>query len=206
MNSINGFKSIADEIMSGISASDTLKAKTMGRLKRTRAVLRLSLSAASAAVLLLVLSLTVFRPGAGSDLPGVLSATDAASPYAAVTAPITLSGAEEEFGERFLKPDYTPAGFSLESVSVSGEEEYRAAVLSFSDGKWSYAITEEKAQSTLGFEGYKSTDINGRQGYVKSEDGELPYTEVHWTEEGVRCAVTGSISEEEALKVARSMK
>jgi hypothetical protein len=206
MNSIKDFKSIADEIMSGISAGEPLKAKTMGRIKKARARFYIpAISAACAAAAIIALVLAVFQPGPGSDLPGVMSATDS-EPYAAVTAEKGISDAKAVLQGLFLEPGYAPPGFTLDSVSVSGEGEYARAELVFTDGKRAYLITEEKTPLSLTFEGYKSVDINGRQGYVKSNGGELPYTEVHWTEQGVHYAVTGSISEEDAIKVAISMK
>lgn len=209
MSNLKDFKSIADNMMSGVAASDRLKADTLRRCVKRRKPARVILAPAAAlaaVVLVSVIALSLPQPGQDNS-PNIMMATETASALmTGQEGQATQQEAEVFFGEGFMMPEYTPEGFTLNSISLKSAG-YKQVTLSFLSETGSYVVIEDKARETGGFEGFKSADINGAQGYVKSSDNaDLPDTEAHWISKDAHYAVIGSITESEALSIARSMK
>lgn len=206
MSSIKHFKSIADEIMNGVDADETLKAKTLRRCETKPSPFRKLVPAAAFAVIAAVTIIAVtLTPGGESDIPNVMMASS--SPGANVSVqPADIEDAKDALGASLLEPEYVPEGFSMQQTDVINENGYVYLTLQFTDRERSYLIIEEKTQIPLEFEDYKAADVNGIQAYIISASGGELQTEVHWIIGGVHYAVMGQISEEEALSIARSMK
>lgn len=209
MSNMKDFKSIADDMMSGIAVSERLKAQTLSKCAKKRRLVRTVLAPAAAAAVVLVCVLAVSAPQPdGEDTPNVMMATETAS---ALMAGQERDATPEQAGEfldgALLMPGYAPEGFTLHGIRLAEDGAYKRATITFSDGESYYVIIEETRQAASTSEGFKSADINGINGYVKSSGSAArPDTEAHWEVEGVHYAVTGSINEEEAVKIARSMK
>lgn len=128
--------------------------------------------------------------------------------------PETVNKAKENFGSYFLTPEYIPQNYQLEKISASGAEESMASkiILSYFAGEQSFMIIEEKTEMPIGFSNFEQININGTTGLLKpsgsigSENEGSMDTELHWFKDGVHYSVAGLITQEEAIKVARSMK
>lgn len=230
MSSIRDFKKIADENMVDIKVSDQLKEKTLNKCRK-KASVRMSkylVPVACAAVILVTINLLGTLPKKdnipeqefATDMQIMTESTNKDSIFA-VESTVSPSSVDEKtkkwalglpeeaqkaFGTEFLTPEYIPKSFQREGIQAFGQDEQNAdkIILNYFDGTQSFLIIEEKIEKPNSFTGYKSIDINDTNGYVKNES-KLD-TEVHWYKEGVHYSVAGQISEEEAIKVALSMK
>ncbi|MDB4868400.1 MAG: hypothetical protein JWR03_2733 [Cohnella sp.] len=117
----------------------------------------------------------------------------------------TPDEAKASFGQGFLIPSYTPGRVALSGIQASGHRQESATkvVLSYVYGEISFMVIEEKDTSTMGLHHFKSVDVNGAPGYLKTGESD---TELHWITNGAHYVVTGQIKELEAMKVAKSMK
>lgn len=242
MTELKDFKNIADEIMMEIKAGESLKEKTLSQCMKKRNASGRKLLAA-AACLILVFGFTQLylkmpqTPSAkernnqemnimaapGNNAETVGTSMDTVSEAGAVRewTPGTILEAGEAFGKEFLKPAAIPEGFKIGGISASGKVTGSAdkIILNYIANDRSFMIIEEKAETAEGgFDNYRTVDINGVTGYIKSgagvepgktagnEDIEVSEAEIRWFENGVRYAVTGLITEAEALDITLSMK
>lgn len=135
----------------------------------------------------------------------------------------TMEEAAKNFGSAFLVPSFIPEGFTQGTIYASGTDSMKAekVILGYAAGERSFMIIEQKSSEKEGFLNFKTIDINGTEGYLKPEtrdsDGlpenggkeagtEITDTELHWFKDGVHYSVSGMITQEDAVKVARSMK
>jgi len=123
----------------------------------------------------------------------------------------------QSFGSAFLTPSYIPEGFQLAETSVTGTDEKNAdkIILSYVAEERTFIITEERMTEAGTFPDNEAIDINeaidnsetvvinGTEGYRKADSSG---SQVHWFKDGVHYSVSGQITVEEAVKVARSMK
>jgi hypothetical protein len=109
---------------------------------------------------------------------------------------------------------HLPESFKLDKIYASGVGEHTAAkiVLSYSNGDKSFLVIEEKTEMQNGFDNFKKIDINGTTGYLKpgtageGDNTDTMDTDPHWFKNETHYSVMGLISEDEAVKIARSMK
>lgn len=228
------FRCVADEAMRDINAGRELKERTLRQcMKKKHKPVGWLLTAAACFVLTLgVLNITgllqfgprhnnmgdpqimLAQPGMESNImPGTDNGTLPESAVVTDWVLETPGEAETVFGDAFLLPAYIPENYKLAEVHASGDGNtaYKI-VLTYFAGERPLLIIEDKTERRLGFAGYKQVDINGTAGYSKPEPaGEEssagdPDTEVHWFKNGVHYSVFGRITEEEAVKIAASMK
>ena len=122
--------------------------------------------------------------------------------------------ARKAFGDNLLIPGYTPEGFVLNSIAgvATGGKKTDRVVFHYSSHDASFLITEEKMKGKNEYPGFKTVDINGVPGYVKAgkiKTGgptEQQRTELHWSRNECHYSVTGQISEEAAVNLAKSMR
>lgn len=233
MSKINDFKSIADEVMNDINMSEELKEKTLIRCTKKRQV-PISKFLIPAACLLLIFGMmnifgllpsktqlgkeenTQFNIMAGTGegivtLPGQLDPETGKDKNWLLN---TQEEAKKSFGSFFLTPSYITGSFKLDKIHASGTDQPTATkiVLEYFTSDKSFLIIQEKSELQNGFVNFKTIDINGTSGYLKpsvSDDdanAEVQDTEVHWFKDGVHYSVMGLITEDEAIKVAISMK
>lgn len=146
----------------------------------------------------------------GDSAETTLQASDANKEWV-ISAP---EEARNVFGTDFLSPAYIPRSFKLETIQALGYDEQRAnkIILSYFAGNQSFLIIEEKTEMQNDFKSFNTIDINGATGYLKSgiadggENEDKLDTEVHWFRNGVHYSVSGPITEDEAIKIALSMK
>ncbi len=136
---------------------------------------------------------------------------------AAEWKPANLGEAGASFGPDFLMPAYIPDDYRLEQINASGEDVKNAVkiVISYSSGKRSFIITEQKeggeANDPKLFKDYNKVKIGGSDGYVKtaaiggSSAPGTADTEVHWFKNDIHYSVTGELTREDALMTAELM-
>lgn len=135
----------------------------------------------------------------------------------------TVEEAAESFGSAFLVPSFIPEGFTQGTIYASGMDSFEAekVVLCYAAGDRSFMIIEQKSSEKGEFLNFKTVNINGTEGYLKPETRdsvglpkngrkeagtEITDTELHWFKDDVHYSVSGLITQEDAIKVARSMK
>ncbi|MFE9277257.1 DUF4367 domain-containing protein [Paenibacillus glucanolyticus] len=122
--------------------------------------------------------------------------------------------AGQAFGDKLRVPSYLPEGFSLQQISVTGPNEaVRAAVFSYTAGERSFGLFADKsANSSMPQYFDETVDVNGAAGYLIAgeplqDDGlTTPNVELHWYTDDIHFMISGLVSAEEALRIARSME
>ncbi len=122
--------------------------------------------------------------------------------------------AKKAFGAGLLIPEFIPDGFEMTSSSgmVTDNNAAVRVVFNYASHIASFQIIEEKTKPQIDYSGYKTVNINGISGHLKTEivteEGGMysQFTEVHWLRNGRYYSVAGQISEDMALKVAGNMK
>lgn len=119
----------------------------------------------------------------------------------------TPEEAKERFGQGMLVPSYAPDNFTLRRIDAAGTEQAMAVkiIFTYASEDRSYMVIEDKRISPTVFAGYESVDINGIEGYVKSDETASD-TELRWSADGVQYMIIGNITKEEIVKVARSLQ
>ncbi|MFJ5714836.1 DUF4367 domain-containing protein [Neobacillus sp. NPDC093127] len=115
--------------------------------------------------------------------------------------------AKQAFGTDVLLPTYTPGQFKLDGIHGYGsnQEQIHKLVFTYFHEDQSYLVIIERNM----FDGiphrFEDVDINGTKGYLNPEDGNTD-TELHWYLNDVHYWIAGHVSNEEAVKIAKSFK
>lgn len=242
MDDMKNFRKIADEIMKDINVTDELKQKTLAKCKKKK-VFTYSKLLVPAACVVLILGIfnisgimpNIFKGGDDNNsefnimmeydthmqIPSDQSIDNAQTETNSIKVWEfqTIEEAKEMFGEYFLTPSYIPSGFNLNSINGFGQQKdaIDSLQLNYVSGEKSFTIVQNKnfAQDNY-FTNYKSVDINGVEGYIKSsalntqQDSGVSkdemIVELHWIANNVHYMVSGAISESDAISIAKSMK
>lgn len=236
MSSLNSFKSDADKIMHNIIVSSELKDKTLRqfRVKRYRwTKLGLVPAACLAVALMLVIApgspLSRFyhntKEGITSpgDSPNIMMAGPENTNSQNSTLPEnsgdaiktntsqqlnSLDEAKKYLDGAVLIPSYIPEGFKLDTIqavsSAAGIVENIYLAYTLEDR--TFVISMEKNKEWKDFSLYRDVDINNAAGHIKSYDSDQELTELRWFVDKVLYSVDGSLSEEQAIRVAKSLK
>jgi hypothetical protein len=236
MDKLQDFKSIADEMMSDIKVGDELREKTLRRCREEpqKHFGRVLLPAAGfllAAGIFGITQLLTFPDSTASNnssASNTLMAADAGTQIMQGESansvksqdysflewqPDTLIEAGTDFGDAFLTPGYLPDNFKLEQIQALGVNENSAdkILMSYVSGNRSYLITQEKSKQQDSYQGFDQITINGINGFLSSTeaegvDDESVYTELYWYTDEAQYSVTGLISADEAVKIAKAME
>lgn len=236
MDDMKSFRNISDGIMKDIVVTPELKYKTLQKCKRRSYKPAIRVLVPAACVVLIVTAMAASGrfpwssntvPERSSEISIMMEAAPGGDKQPQDSAGDVLKAAQaggqvdykspEEargaFGENLLVPGYIPEGFRLKSIGGFPKEGQKAdkVVFNYESGKVQLLITEEKIKVKNEFPGFRTVDINGVPGYVKTErikteDGtEQQRTELHWFGRDCRYSVGGQISEELAINIAKSM-
>ncbi|WP_163192535.1 DUF4367 domain-containing protein [Clostridium thermarum] len=148
------------------------------------------------------------------------SPVQSTEPYEGTGTPLyesgTLEAAKVYMGSKLKLPQYLPANYELNLVQVPADMSKKGmdVMISFEDRDRFFTITMRSGAFSLdGFVGSKVVDINGSSGEMTTgklmaDDIEIApdYTQLRWISDDVLYILEGQISEEEAVKVARSIK
>lgn len=236
MDSLKDFKNAADEIMSDINVTDELKRKTLMkcREKNNRRFIKTSLiPAACLGIILISVSIWGWRfktqiPGSqisknntgnanlmlapeNSTLPAPGGENTAPAPSGDVvtTEFKTIEDAKEYLEVKVLEPAFLPKGFKLRGITgVSNEnDKIRNLWMEYASKDKNFVISVEKNRVWDSFEGYRDVDINGATGHMMSyKDSSIESTELRWLAGKDLYTIEGAISEDTALKIAKSLK
>jgi hypothetical protein len=232
VSSLRNFKSIADEAMNDINVSEQLKDKTLKQCTKKKHVNmgRLLIPAACFVLILAFVNKSGVLPFKAqtenkekAEINIMLSSGGEAgtqedtgkTPDEIKSWQLdTMEEARMKFGEYFMMPSFIPDGYKIGSIYVSGfvEDAASKSTLTYTSEGRSFLIIEEKSPFEGGIENFKPVEINGVKGYMKpgtSDTGEKVENfdnEIHWFLNGVHYSVSGQITENDALNVARSMK
>ncbi|WP_040762107.1 DUF4367 domain-containing protein [Ruminiclostridium cellobioparum] len=236
MDDIKDFRSISDRIMKDIVMTPELKEKTLKRCKRKSYKTVIGVLAPAACVVLLIATMAAMGrfpwssstvPERSSEVSFVMEAAPGEEKQPQVNAGDVLKSAQageqvryesaeearKAFGDNLLISGYTPEGFVLNSIAgVETDQKADRVVFKYSSGNASFLVTEEKIKTRNDYPGFKTVDINGIPGYIKAEkiktEGptEQQRTELHWFRNECHYSITGQISEEAAVNLAKSMR
>lgn len=113
------------------------------------------------------------------------------------------------FGQELLLAEYIPDRFELEAIFALGEKasENVRVEFTYSSGTEVFMIIQNKLNETPPFFG-EQIEINGNKGYINSRqlNSEMEWTQLSWFSDEIYVLLSGEISEEEAIKVAKSLK
>jgi hypothetical protein len=235
LDSLKDFKNAADEIMKDLNVTDDLKKKTLMkcREKNNRRFIKTSLiPAACLGIILITVSIWGFRfkaqqPGSqitknNTENANLMLAPEnsaqPAEPGVEMTTPSgevvtkefkTIDEAKEYLGVDVLEPAFLPEGFKLKGIQgVSNENNnIKNLWLQYGSEDRSFAISVEKNRVWDNFEGYKEVQVNGITGHIISyNDTTIESAELRWNVGKDLYTIEGAISEDTALKIARSLK
>lgn len=229
------FKNIADDIMKDIKVDEDIKKKTLNKClkKKKRPINKVLIVAASFLLIIGIVNISNILPLKNKENQDItpennlmMSVDDTESTPESSGNNIlnaeeekswiidTPDNAKREFESIFTIPTYIPQDYELEKINASGFEEGKAnkIILNYFSGDKSFMIIQEKRQIENEFVNYEEIDINGAIGFLnkniskdrKNEDS--MNIELHWFKNQVHYLINGLITQEDAIKVARSMK
>jgi uncharacterized protein (DUF736 family) len=235
LDSLKDFKNAADEIMNDITVSNELKKKTLIKCRENnkRKFIKTSLiPAACLGIILITVSIWGLR--FKTQLPGneisknntqnanlmlaPENSTQQAAPDVEMTAPSgevvtrefkTIEEGKEYLEVNVLAPDFLPKGFKLKGIQgISNDNnKIRNLWLEYVSGDHTFVISVERNRVWDSFEGYRDVDINGITGHIISyKDSSIESAELRWFLGKDLYTIEGAISEDMALKVAKSLK
>ncbi|CAM3802024.1 DUF4367 domain-containing protein [Marinicrinis lubricantis] len=120
----------------------------------------------------------------------------------------TLNSVEEakaSFGEELLLPTFVPEGFTLLEMAATGIEGEAARDIIFTYVSDDKTLSFVASRNTASFqkEMFSPIKIEDTDGYVL-EQPEL--IELFWIVDGIQYSITGSLSADEALRMAESLE
>jgi hypothetical protein len=115
---------------------------------------------------------------------------------------------------KLLLPEYIPLNFMLEEVFVptDKDKDNQEVKLSYSNADKSFSIIASKASFEQVMGVGKSVDINGVSAQLIEKENKPSFAEtaqvskITWSINNILYTIDGNISEEEAIKIAKSMK
>lgn len=119
-----------------------------------------------------------------------------------------LDEAKQYIGNKLLKPSYIPNNFKFKGIQgVSYDNDRKRSVwIEYVSGDKSFVVSVEEESEWKSFDGYNNVDINGLTGHMKAfKDVSSEISEVRWFSGKSMYTVEGAITEEDALKVSRTL-
>lgn len=234
MNKMRDFKNIADDIMKDIKVDEDLKKKTLEKSlkKNNMPISKVLIPAACFLLIIGIVNIAHILPLKNPKIQTEYSDTNIISSVGETeSAPedsnINILNAEEKswaidtfddakrnFGNAFLVPTYIPEDYDIEEITASGLEEGNASkiIINYFLESKSFFIIQEKIQIENELVNYEKVDINGTIGLLKenilisNKYENTINTELYWSRDGIHYSITGLITQEDAIKIARSMK
>ena len=219
MTGLKDFKQIADEAMADLTVTGSLRQKTLSNCVKKKRIVKAGRMLACAAVFALLLITAdvsgLFKAKNEEKPPdNMMITTEApeilAEPYMEQQTDWQVQSTDEarELFEGDLElPEFIPPGFEPESMFVSGrtEEEATKAIFLYTKDDREFILTAETAQALPELSEFEKADLNGILGYIKSLPEETG-TDLYWIKNGVLYSISGSITRDDAVKIASSMR
>jgi len=119
-----------------------------------------------------------------------------------------IEEAKEYLDGAVLTPSYIPDGFKLDTIKAVGSNSVivDSIYLAYTFEDRTFVISMEKDREWKDFSSYMDVDINGVNGHIKSSDSDQELTELRWFKDNVLYSIEGSLSREQAVLIAKSLK
>lgn len=234
MDSLKQFKDIANEAMKDITVNNDLKEKTMMRIRpKKNNLIKATLIPAGCLIVMLAAvfmwksPLKLYYPNnqisentpqnanimlapENNTLPIAQEGKQAGILRSTVSNSLkTLEEAKQFMSNSAVIPTYLPRGYELKRIQavVYNNEKRRSLSIEYVLADKSFVISIEQNSDWKSFEGYKDVNINGITGHMKIfKDGSYESAELRWFIDKSLYTVEGEISEEEAVKISKSLK
>ncbi len=219
MKNLDKFKEIADESMKDIYVTRELKDKTLARVRNRRSNYnQIGKILVAAACLILIIglgNLNSMLPTGDQTEEDISPETNKLFQMEQDLGPLSLDDdlaktqdmetfeAEEPLRTGIDEPTDIPEGFELDNIKAYGSSEENPTMVELiyvsGDDRFSVMISYEGFARPLG--DYKEIDINGFNAFLSTNG----ITELYLNAETVQYFITGSISEEEAIELAKNL-
>lgn len=131
-------------------------------------------------------------PPAGSELSQLTTVTVG-----------TPQEALELFGDDLLLPTQTPAGYTLSRTEATGMgDDVTRIVLFYEAGGKEVTFMADRSEAFIPVDMFTAIDVNGVSGLVFAQP---EMTELFWQQNGVQYAISGQLTQDEALQLAGSV-
>ncbi len=118
---------------------------------------------------------------------------------------LNISDAENYFESKLLVPSYVPEGFNLTDISIP-DVKLKCVKLRYSSSSAYFQVCQNKNLSNL--QGGKIVYINSTKAYIsctKDDKSNISTTQINWAMNNIQYSLTGSLSEDNLIKIAKSI-
>ncbi|HZO75667.1 MAG TPA: hypothetical protein VFB60_25905 [Ktedonobacteraceae bacterium] len=140
-------------------------------------------------------SLFTFAPPAGAKVLPLRQATPTGS-----TGSLTLVQAQQQAGYHLLSIPGDQADYVLQGVNALGAPGNQIYVLNYMKGNLTFTISEGKSLANLPDPSGQQVNLRNTVGTISSANGTLTLA---WTENGVGIHITGQMSQDQLVNIAR---
>lgn len=121
----------------------------------------------------------------------------------------SIADAEKFWGGKILLPSYIPNGLELTDISIPKNNPKEICVkLNYSFKNTYFKIVENKSTAHTSYVG-TSIDLNGSKAYVSkgkdANNSNLTIIEINWMNNNIQYTIIGNLSEEELIKILKSL-
>lgn len=113
---------------------------------------------------------------------------------------MTLEQASSQAGYHLLSIPSSQSEYILQGINALGAPGNQIYTLNYNKGSLSFTIAEGKPLANLPANGGKSISLRGTTATISSENGT---TTLAWTEKGIGIRITGALSNDQAMGIAR---
>lgn len=120
------------------------------------------------------------------------------------TVPVsTPQEARKLFGNDLLLPTQPPAGYTLSRIEATGMgDDVSRIVLFYEAGGKEVTFMADRSEAFIPVDMFTAIDVNGASGLVFAQP---EMTELFWQQDGVQYAISGQLTQDEALELAGSV-
>lgn len=140
-----------------------------------------------------------------SNKAAAIIAPEALPGLASAAEPLTVEKAEKSFESKIVLPAYIPDGFKLTDISIP-DDKIKCVKLKYSSSSEYFEILQTKSLSKL--EGTKNELIGNSKAYISSSKDaktNIVTTTITWVNNNIQYSLSGSLSEDSLLKIAKTM-
>src|SRR6266566_5196483 len=116
------------------------------------------------------------------------------------TGSITLTQAQQEAGYHLLSIPGTQTSYQLRGVNALGAPGSQIYTLNYMKGSTSFTVAEGKPLANLPGSGGQQVGLRGTSGTLSKSNGS---TTLSWTENGIGITITGPLSNDEVVAIAK---
>jgi hypothetical protein len=200
LNQLDHFRQLTNDLLKDLTVSQSLKEKTLERVARRSFrnfgfINKYSISASAAVIVLGFLLFQNFFLTNNSDLKPPQSVSG--------TAIEIYSSAEQN---HVLLPSYIPENYAMQEYKLLPNDgsSLNGYTITFVSSKDYFTITQGKQQPPFKPEQFKRINLSGIQAYYQQMEEGL--VELQWQTEDLYYRFIGTVSLQEAIKIASSIQ